>query len=93
MTHWSRVTHREAPSAGSWLAGWGLGRLGRFRGAGRLCDQPSYCTGTMMIECEDSRSRPSPSVNLYLLSRRIHYHGCCSLNKASPATPYPLSPF
>jgi hypothetical protein len=41
MTHWFRVTYQEARSAGIWLPGAGLGRLGRFRGAGSLCDHPS----------------------------------------------------
>jgi hypothetical protein len=35
------VSHSSGHSAGIWLPGWGCGRLGRFRGAGSLCDHPS----------------------------------------------------
>ena len=33
------VTHQQGDSAAIWLPRWGLGRLGRFIGAGSLCDQ------------------------------------------------------
>ena len=46
MTHWSRVTHQKAPSAGIWLPGWGLGR-----------NRVSIPIGSLMGQAGDGISR------------------------------------